>query len=93
MNSALHSLRKGRAVVRLGILRGQLPGQRMASTTSETPDLGKLRIGSKYRMLSGYDIPVLGFGVSATLPEFHGYEIMNLLGLGDYPNLYAMKLY
>ena len=48
-----------RAVRRLSNLRGQIQTRGFAST----PSMAALSVNSKYKMLSGYEIPVLGYGV------------------------------
>lgn len=53
-----------RAVGRLSILRAHIQKRGFASS----PSMATLNINSKYKMLSGYEIPVLGYGVS--LSEF-----------------------
>ena len=49
-----------RAVGRLSSLRGHIQSRGFASSAS----MAALSINSKYKMLSGYEIPVLGYGVS-----------------------------
>ena len=49
-----------RTVGRLNNLRGHIGIRGFASS----PSMAALSIDSKYKMLSGYEIPVLGFGVS-----------------------------
>ena len=48
-----------RAVGRLSNLRGHIQTRCFASS----PSMAALSIDSKYKMLSGYEIPVLGYGV------------------------------
>ena len=49
-----------RAVGRLSKIRGHIQTRGFASS----PNMAALSITSKYKMLSGYEIPVLGYGVS-----------------------------
>lgn len=49
-----------RAVGRLSKVRGHIQTLGFASS----PSMAALSITSKYKMLSGYEIPVLGYGVS-----------------------------
>ena len=49
-----------RTVLRLNNLRGHIQTRCFASS----PSMAALSIDSKYKMLSGYEIPVLGYGVS-----------------------------
>ena len=49
-----------RTVRRLNNIRGHIQIRGFASS----PRMATLSIQSKYKMLSGYEIPVLGFGVS-----------------------------
>ena len=61
--SHLTSLQYGfimRAVGRLSNLRGHIRTRGFASS----PNMAALSLSSKYKMLSGYEIPVLGYGVS-----------------------------
>lgn len=43
---------------------GAAPKRSFATTPAKMATEGKLDINSKYRLRSGYEIPVLGFGVS-----------------------------
>lgn len=49
-----------RAVGRLSSLRGHIQPRGFTSS----PSMAAFNINSKYKMLSGYEIPVLGYGVS-----------------------------
>ena len=49
-----------RIVRRLSSLRSHIQTRGFASS----PNMAALKINSKYKMLSGYEIPVLGYGVS-----------------------------
>lgn len=49
-----------RAVGRLSNLGGHIKTRGFASS----PNMAALSINSKYKMLSGYEIPLLGYGVS-----------------------------
>ena len=49
-----------RTVGKLSSLRSHLQKRGFASS----PSMAALNINSKYKMLSGYEIPVLGYGVS-----------------------------
>ena len=48
-----------RTIGRLSNLRGHIQIRGFASN----PNMATFSINSKYRMLSGYEIPVLGYGV------------------------------
>ena len=48
-----------KAVGRLSNIRGQIQKRGFASS----PSMAAFNIDSKYQMLSGYEIPVLGYGV------------------------------
>ena len=48
-----------RAVGRLSSLRAHIQKRGFASS----PSMATLNIDSKYKLLSGYEIPVLGYGV------------------------------